>query len=138
MNQKLCTRFILFVLVFFGLQLIVRADNLEIIEVKKSIPLSNDEKSVTDYYINLKAIDGIFSKQLSKNSVVNVYRKISLKNESQKLIGEFQSLIGQLKVIKVEGGIAIARMYKIYNRETEPILDIPGFLVGDKVELAKQ
>ncbi len=109
----------------------LHAADLEIIEVKRNITLSDDEKIYKDYFISQPQ-----GHSLKKNLIVKAIRKSTIKNNAQKIIGEFHSVVGQLKIIHVEGSIAIAREFKYQSRDNEPMIDQPGFMIGDTIDLS--
>ena len=103
----------------------------EIVEVKKSIPLSNEEEAYKDFYIKLNSNSG-----LKKNLVVKVLRKVEVKDTSLKIVGDFKTVVGQLKLIQIDAKVAVAREYKLTSRLEEPVLEQIGIMVGDEVDLA--
>ncbi len=105
------------------------AQDVTIAFVKRDIPLSDNDPVIKDYYLtsteNLK---------LKKNQIVNVIRTTTVKDQSgAQLLGSFEVPVGQLKVIDIQGRIAVAREIKLTSREERALIDQPGFLMGDKV-----
>jgi hypothetical protein len=43
--------------------------------------------------------------------------------------------VGQLKVISVQGRLAVAREYQLMSREDEPMLEQIGIMTGDRIDL---
>ena len=109
----------------------VRAEDLiEIVEVKRNITLSDSDPVYKDYYLNSGSSSG-----LKKNLIVKVKRQVSVKNDMQKLIGQFHTVVGFLKIIHVEGSVAVAREVRLESRENEPMLEQIGIMVGDQIDL---
>lgn len=111
------------------LSLPVYAQDVVIAFVKRDIPLSDSDPVFKDYYLssteNLK---------FKRDQVVNVVRTTTVKDQSgTQLMGSFEIPIGQLKVIDIQGKIAVAREVKLISREDRALIDQPGFLMGDKV-----
>lgn len=107
------------------------ADEMSIFEVRRNIPLSDDAPIYKDFYIK-----GSDSTGLKKNLVVQVNRKMTLRDSSgSQVMGEILAPIGQLKIIAVYGKIAVAREYKNYTREELPMLETPWFMIGDSIDL---
>jgi hypothetical protein len=107
------------------------ADEMSIFEVRRNIPLSDDAPIYKDFYIK-----GSESTGLKKNLVVQVNRKMTLRDSSgSQVMGEILAPIGQLKIIAVYGKIAVAREYKNYTREELPMLETPWFMIGDSIDL---
>ena len=104
----------------------------EVVEVKKSIPLSNEEEPFKDFYIKLNSASG-----LKKNLVVKVLRKVEVKDTSSKVVGDFKTVVGQLKLIQIDAKVAVAREYKLTSRAEEPVLEQVGIMIGDEVDLAE-
>ncbi len=109
----------------------VRAEDLiEIVEVKRNITLSDSDPVYKDYYLNSGLSSG-----LKKNLIVKVKRQVSVKNDMQKLIGQFHTVVGFLKIIHVEGSVAVAREVRLESRENEPMIEQIGIMVGDQIDL---
>ncbi len=98
-------------------QTIQAEELIEIVEVKRNITLSDSDPVYKDFYINSGTGSG-----LKKNLIVKAKRQVSVKNDMQKLIGQFHTVVGFLKIIHVEGSVAIAREVRLESRENEPVL----------------
>lgn len=109
----------------------VFGQELNIVEVRRSIPLSEEEKIYTDYYINGGSDSG-----LKENSVVTAYRKMAVKDASgTQTYGEMLIPIGQLKIIFVSNKVAVAREQKVLSFDNKPWQENHGFMSGDKIEM---
>lgn len=109
----------------------VLSEELNIIEVRHNIPLSDDEPVYRDYYINTGA-EGL----LKKNLVVTVTRKMILKDATgSQTHGDIKIPIGQLKIIALGNKISVAREHKLFSRGDEPMLEQTGLMIGDTVEI---
>lgn len=107
------------------------AADLNVIEVHRNIPLADDAPVYKDFYINAGADAG-----LKKNLVVNVLRKMTVRDATgTQTFGEMDVLVGQLKVIAVSGRVAVAREFKLTQRDEEPMLEQIGIMIGDHLEL---
>ncbi len=105
--------------------------DLNIIEVHRNIPLSDDAPVYKDFYINAGAETG-----LKKNLVVTVIRKMAVRDATgTQNYGEIDIPVGQLKIISAQGKIAIAREFKLISRDDEPMLEQIGMMIGDRLEL---
>lgn len=122
---------LIFFILFF-LKVAAQAEELLIAEVKTNIPLSDVDPLYTDYII--ASDDSNSLSTLKKNLVVQVKRKISVKNTTAKDLGEIETVIGQLKIIHVDKKIAVGREYKLFSRENEVLLDYYGIMSGDIVD----
>lgn len=129
--------FILFII--FQISLLIRSplafgEELSIISVRKSIPLSETEPSFRDLYLNQGAARGI-----KKDQVYQVFRATQVRNASGTAsYGEVLIPVGEVKIIAAYERIAVARDVKIYPRETYPTLDVFGTMSGDQLELIKK
>lgn len=101
----------------------------EITEVRRNITLANDETPVKDFYIKIS--DG---SAIKKNMILKAVRKLEAKDLGQKKVGDFSSTVGLLKVLYVEGNVAIAREHQKVPRTDQPMLEQIGIMMGDTVE----
>lgn len=120
-------RNILICLLFSSIAL---AENYEVVDVKRNIPLAEDEPVYKDFYIKTNG-----KSDLKKNLVIKAVRKISVKDSSMKPIGDFTTVVGLLKIIQVSDTIAVAREFKLIPRGDEPMIDQVGIMVGDEIDL---
>lgn len=106
-------------------------EDLSVIEVRRNIPLSDTDPVYKDYYINSGVEAG-----LKKNMVITAQRKMTVKDATgANTFGEVTIPVAQLKIISVQGHIAIAREFKLIPREDEPMIEQIGVMIGDKVAL---
>jgi hypothetical protein len=104
----------------------------EIVDVRRNITLSDDEAPTKDFYIKISDGGG-----LKKNLVVKATRKISVKDSSQKPVGDFSTVVGLIKIIHVEGAVAVAREFKLLPRNDQPMLEQIGIMTGDQIDLSE-
>lgn len=120
------------ILMLVGLILLsenLKAANLEIVDVKRNIPLSETEPVYKDYYIKISS-----RSDLKKNQVVKATRKIEVKDASLKTVGHFVTTVALVKIIQVSDTIAVAREFKLWPRTDEPMLEQIGIMVGDVID----
>lgn len=108
------------------------ASAMEIIDIKRNIPLSEDEPVYKDYYIKTNG-----NTELKKNLVVKAVRKIDVKDSTLKAVGDFKTTVGLLKIIQVSNSVAVGREFKLIPRDEEPMLEQVGVMVGDEIDLAE-
>lgn len=106
------------------------AQDISVVDVKRNITLSDTDTVYKDFYLN--AGDG---SALKKNMVVNVKRKINIKDASTKSIGDIEAVVGQLKIIHIGNKVSVAREYKLVPRDEEPVLEQIGIMSGDRLDL---
>jgi hypothetical protein len=108
------------------------SEELSVIEVRRNIPLADNDPVYKDFYINSGVESG-----LKKNMVITATRKLSVKDATgTSSFGEIVIPVGMLKIISVQNRIAVAREYKLISRDDEPMLEQIGIMIGDKVDLA--
>ena len=107
---------------------------IQVIQVKRNIPLSEDEKVYKDYYLSGGYKDG-----LRINLVVPVHRWVSLRegNKAQEQAIKMNEPVGWLKILFAQDHLAVARLYELASIEESPIMDQPGIMLGDSVTLEK-
>ena len=120
----------IFILALTITSLNVFADEILIIDSKRNIPLSDEETVYKDFYINAGENAG-----LKKNLVVSVKRQIKIKDSAAKSIGEFETLVGKVRIIHAENKVAIGREYQLQNRDEDPMLEQVGLMTGDRIDL---
>ncbi|MCM2353411.1 MAG: hypothetical protein NDI63_07295 [Pseudobdellovibrio sp.] len=107
----------------------VAADAIEVVDVRRNIQLADTDPIYKDFYLNASDSSG-----LKKNLVVKATRKITVKNQGSKVIGTFKTTVGLLKIIQVDGGVAIARLFELTPREEHPMLEQTGIMIGDQID----
>jgi len=134
MSNKILGR----VLIVAGLSVLVMlfawevfADTLSVIEVRRNIPLAEKDPVYRDYYIN-----GGSNQGLKNHLVVNVSRKVALKDPSgTQTFGELNVPVAQLRIVQVGEKISVARLYKEIPRDDIAMLEQTGVLIGDLIEM---
>lgn len=83
-----------------------------------------------NYYINMGSSQGV-----KKNSVIDVFRIISIQNpyDNKKRVN-YKVKIGELKVLHTTDDAAIA-MVNEYEKEDVPIFELNQFMIGDHVAI---
>jgi hypothetical protein len=120
-------------LLFSVLEVQVQAADGEavVIEVKKNIQLSKNEKVFKNFLIN-----GGENLGLKKGSIVDVLRRVPfhdpLKNIS---IGDIRVKVAELEIIHADGLLSVARQITMENPENRPVLDYEAVMVGDRLDL---
>lgn len=119
-------------IICFALPNLGHAENFSVVDIKRNIPLSNEEAPFKDFYIKVNS-----KGDLKKNQVVKAVRKINVKDASQKTVGDFTTTVGLLKIIHVSDTIAVAREFKLVARDNEPMLEQVGIMTGDEIDLSE-
>ncbi len=121
------------IIIFFILliaQIYVSAAEIVIVDVRRNITLSDDDAVYKDFYLEAGEGSG-----LKKNLVVNVKRKIYVRDQAAKSIGDFETVVGQLRIVHVQGKIAVGREYKLQSRDEEAMVEQIGIMSGDHIDL---
>jgi hypothetical protein len=106
--------------------------DLTVFDVRKNFPMTNGEKTFKDYYINGGAEMGI-----KQGMVITVNRRRALYDAYQnKSLGNLKVPVGKLKVIHVQNGVSVARLFSSFSRENIPGLEFDFILVGDQLDMA--
>ena len=107
---------------------------VQVIQVKRNIPLSDDEPVYKDYYLSGGSKSG-----LRENLVVPVWRWVNLRENSQAQDQSMKILepVGWLKIIFTQDQFSVARLYEPANYEKGPIFDQPGIMIGDIISLER-
>lgn len=108
------------------------AASLEIVDVKRNIPLAETDPVYKDFYIKVSG-----KGDLKKNQVVKATRKITVKDTSLKAVGDFTTVIGFLKIVQVSDTIAVGREFKLIPRSDEAMIEQIGFMVGDEIDTSE-
>lgn len=107
------------------------ADDINIVDVRRNIPLAEDEPVFKDFYINAGESAG-----LKRNMVVVAMRKVSIRDANgSQTYGEIEVPVGQLRLLAVYGRLSVAREYKLLSRDENPMLEQTGLMVGDRIEI---
>lgn len=106
------------------------AQEITVVDVKRNITLADEDPVYKDFYIN--AGDG---SALRKNMVVNVKRKINVKDAGTKSVGDFETVVGQLKIIQIGNKVSVAREFKLISRDEEAMIEQIGIMSGDRIDL---
>jgi hypothetical protein len=120
--------FIIFALIFNTS--ITSAQEIVVVDIKRNITLADEDTVYKDFYIN--AGDGT---SLRKNMVVNVKRKINVKDAGTKSVGDFETTVGQLKIIQIGNKVSVAREFKLLSRDEEAMIEQIGIMSGDRIDL---
>ena len=116
---------VFFVIVIFAIQILPAA---EIVEVRIKIPMSNDEPRIKDYYLSTAGAS------LKKDLVIKIFRNVSVVTVGKKNLGDLKIEIGQLHVMAIDDKVAVAREYKLHSKDSAPLTESIGFMIGDQVD----
>lgn len=118
--------------VFMSFPLVAMADDITIFDVRKNLPMSDDEKVYRDFYVNAGNEAG-----LSVGMVMTVQRRMPLYDSySNRSAGDLQLQVAKIKIIHVQKGLAVARLHSEFTREGAPVLEDNFIMVGDRLDLS--
>lgn len=104
---------------------------VKIFEVRKNLPLSNQQKPERDYYINAGQGRGI-----QPGTIFKVYRRNPVYDPYyNQLAADLRLEVAELLVLYATQDLSIARLAKIAKNPFRPILDFNAPMVGDEIDL---
>ncbi len=107
------------------------AGDLTIFDVRKNLPMSDTEIVYRDFYINGGSESG-----LNSGMVITVERRMPLyDNYQNRSAGDLQLKVAKIKIIHVQKGISVARLFSEFTRENAPILEDNFIMVGDRLDM---
>ncbi len=105
--------------------------DLNVVDVRRNIPLADSEPVYKDFYINGGEDFGF-----KKNQLLTLVRKVTVKDSSgSQTIGDMKIPVGQLKVLAVYPKLTVAREHKLFSRAEHPMLEQSGIMIGDLLDL---
>jgi hypothetical protein len=125
--------FTILFLFFSVIEVQVQAQENEavVIEVRKNISLSKNDKVYKNFFIN-----GGENLGLKKGHTVEVLRRVPfhdpLKNIS---VGDIRVKVGELEIIHSEKNLSVAKLISQESSENRPVLDYEAVMVGDRLDL---
>jgi len=124
-------RFTLLLLCFVECR-IAWAKEATVFDERRPLAMENDQVLPKDYYINAGSNDG-----LKVGVVMTVFRHQTLYDVYQnKSPGDLVVAVGELRVIHVQGDIAVARLEDLHKHDDYPNVEFDAVMVGDKVDLS--
>jgi hypothetical protein len=124
-------------LVFFlfsGLEVQVQAAEKEavVIEVRKTISMSKNDKVYKNYFIN-----GGGNLGLKKGVVVDVLRRLPLHDPLKNIsVGDLRIKVGEIEIIHHDQYLSVGKLLSQESPESRPVLDYEAIMVGDRLDLA--
>jgi hypothetical protein len=110
------------------------AEDSRVIDVRRNIALSDDDKVFKDFYIY-----GGTEVGYKKGQVLTALRKINVHDAAGlgNAIGEIKVPVGELRVIAVYDKVTVARLVKLLERDELPMLEQRAVMTGDLIEVKK-
>lgn len=119
--------------IFLFFASIAFADESRVVDVRRNITLSDDDKVYKDFYINGGSDNGF-----RKGQSLTAVRKVNVRDASGATnVGEMIVPVGELKVIAVYEKVTVAREVKLFDRTDLPMLEQKAIMTGDTVEIKK-
>ncbi len=118
-------------LAFLLLASFVANADLTIFDVRRSLPMANDEKAIRDFYVNGGSEQG-----LQAGMVIIVQRRSPLYDSySNRSAGDLDVRVARVKIIHVQRGLAVARLHSEFSRDNVPLLEDNFIMVGDRLDI---
>ncbi|MFP5518595.1 MAG: hypothetical protein ACLGGX_01725 [Bdellovibrionia bacterium] len=109
---------------------VATAQEMQVVDIRRNITLSEDELPYKDFYITLNG-----ASNLKKNLVVKAVRSLNIRDASgAQSYGEIKVPVGQLKIIAIYDKVAVAREYSLLSRDDLPMLEQIGIMTGDTID----
>jgi hypothetical protein len=106
------------------------ASELTIFEMRKTLPLSDSEAALRDFYIRGGSEAG-----LKVGQVLLVQRRIPLYDTfANRSAGDLEVGVARLRIVHVQKGLAVGRVHSDLARENAPLLEDNFIMVGDVVD----
>ncbi|MCB9060362.1 MAG: hypothetical protein H6622_02435 [Halobacteriovoraceae bacterium] len=108
------------------------AKDFIIYSIVQDIPMGEPNEIVKkNYYVNLGKGQGV-----NQGTVLNVYRQISrIDAYESKQRFNYNIKIGELKVIHSEDSSSIGLIQNFRDQKDDPLFEISGLMIGDKVDV---
>ncbi len=107
------------------------AADYSIFEVRKSLPMENNETAYKDYYINAGVESG-----MKKGMYLNVIRNSTVLDPAKNAMqGSLKIPIGKLQIIQVDKHISVGRLTTTTSNDERPSVEFEGFMIGDVLDM---
>ncbi len=119
---------------FSGLEVQVQAAEKEavVIEVRKNIALSKNDKVYKNFFIN-----GGGKLGLTKGTVVDVLRRLPMHDPIKNIsVGDLRVKVGELEIVQGDEYLSVAKLVSSENPENRAVLDYDAVMVGDRLDLS--
>lgn len=119
------------VLTLFSFATNVQAKEVQVIEIRKNLQLTNGEPVFTDYYLNAGDDLGI-----KPGTTFVLYRRVNVIDRLGTNQGRALSLpVGKIKIIYVAKDLSVARVDKLEENKNTPVLEHRGVMLGDLINV---
>ncbi|MCS6837395.1 MAG: hypothetical protein NZ480_00990 [Bdellovibrionaceae bacterium] len=109
-------------------------NEVRVVEVRHHLALNPGESRERDFYLN-----GGLQHNVRLGKTYLVYRKVPVTNVLNRgSLGLFSIPVGEVKVIWQNDTISVARLVRVFERSDLPLLEVPGILIGDVIDLKNQ
>ena len=100
--------------------------------MRKTLPLSEQDPIYYDYYLS-----GGSERGIKPGALVSVFRRKWMGGDSNHQKEEMLVVeVGKLRVIHVQKGLSVARLYDVPSEKEVPTLWNRGIMMGDLVQLS--
>ncbi|MES2770304.1 MAG: hypothetical protein V4596_14270 [Bdellovibrionota bacterium] len=108
-----------------------KAKEVQVIEIRKNLQLSNNEAVYSDYYLNAGNDLGI-----KPGTTFVLYRRVNVIDRLGTNQGRALALpVGKIKIIYVAKDLSVARVEKLEENKSTPILEHRGVMLGDLINV---
>lgn len=105
-----------------------------IFDIRRNLPLTENEQVYRDYYVNLGTDDGV-----KEGAVLAVYRRLPVTDVYRnKTHTDLVVPLGHIKVILAQRSMSVARLASLVDQAQIPVVQYEKIMLGDRVELSSQ
>lgn len=109
------------------------AQEFVITSIVRELTMKAGEQAFKDVYINAGSSNG-----LKSGAYLEAMRRLPMfDNINNKVVGNTPVKIARLKLIYVDRNFSVARLIKMYDKETTPLSGYESVMVGDFIEVSK-
>lgn len=117
-----------------GLAAHSRGAEFTVTSVIREFPMKAGETAYRDFYVNAGTNNG-----LRAGVYLDAVRKMPVyDNLNSKLSGDTGVKIARLRVIHVSRDMAVARLVKLYEKESTPLIGFDTVMIGDLIEVSEK
>jgi hypothetical protein len=109
-----------------------QAKQYTIFDIRRNLPLKENETVYRDYYVNLGADEGV-----KEGAILSVYRRVPVTDiYRNKTHADLVVPIGHMKVILAQKSMSVAREASLVDQAQIPVVQYEKIMLGDRVEVA--
>ena len=104
--------------------------NYQVFDVRRNLAMNSKDDVYRDYYVNAGTQDG-----LKTGMILSVYRRDPIFDAYDDIRDDLYAPVGQIRLIHVQRTLSIARLVKVSQQKSQPIVDFRSVMIGDRIDL---